>query len=198
MIMRILFILSVPLLSVVFSLMSSGIENLVTAENPNWHTIPIFYWLAFWAVAWYSVYHFRFGSTKRLKVFLLKTIIRARLKYLAAQVISKPDDLNRIQRKAVAVWAQMTKDRDAEMHSCMVTNRRMLRKDGTTCVITTGNDVNFIFARVGGDKDVYFDVFLPNTVMSSMFNSFDREQKERFDRIVDDCRSAASATVSAG
>jgi hypothetical protein len=49
-----------------------------------------------------------------------------------------------------------------------------------------------------GEKDVYFDVFLPNSVISSMFNSFDREQKERFDRIVDECRSAVSATVTTG
>jgi hypothetical protein len=194
MIMRILLILAVPMLSVVFSLMSSGIENVLTADNPDWRTIPIFYWLAFWALLWYSVYHFRFGSTKKLKIFFLKTIIRARLKYLATQVINKPDDLNRIQKKAVAVWTQMVRDREVEMHSCMVTNRRMLRKDGTTCIITPTSDVNFIFARVG-TKDVYFDVFLPNTVISSLYNSFDREQKERFDRIVEDCRSAVSATV---
>jgi hypothetical protein len=185
------------MLSVVFSLMSSGIENVLTAENPHWKTIPIFYWLTFWAVAWYSLYHFRFGSAKRLKVFLLRVIIRARLKYLAAQVINRPEDLNRIQKKAVAVWTQMVRDRGTEMQSCLVTNRRMLRKDGTTCFIMTNNDVNFVFARVG-EKDVYFDVFLPNSVISSMFNSFDREQKERFDRIVDECRSAVSATVTTG
>ena len=168
----------------------------LTADNPNWRTIPIYYWLAFWATAWYSIYHFRFdNSTKKLKIYILRLAIKARIKYLASHVISKTDELDKLQKKAIAVWAQLLKDRDSQMASCFITNRRMLRKDNVTCIVTTGNEVNFMFIR-SSDKDVYFEVYLPNTTISSMFNSFDREQKVRFERILEESRDLVSSTVT--
>jgi hypothetical protein len=196
MLLRIALIMAIPVLSVVFSLMTSGLENVLTADNPNWRTIPIYYWLAFWATAWYSIYHFRFdNSTKKLKIYILRLAIKARIKYLASHVISKTDELDKLQKKAIAVWAQLLKDRDSQMASCFITNRRMLRKDNVTCIVTTGNEVNFMFIR-SSDKDVYFEVYLPNTTISSMFNSFDREQKVRFERILEESRDLVSSTVT--
>ncbi len=194
MIQRILLIMTVPLLSVVFSLMSSGIENVITANNPRWRTIPIFYWLAIWAVAWYSIYHFKFGSPKKLKMYLLRFIVRARISYLA-QAINKPEGLDKMQRKAVAIWSQMLMDKGTAMVTCVLTSRRMMKKGPITCVISVSGDVNFRFMKAA-DKDVYFDVFLPNPVISDMFNSFDKEQKIRFEKIIEESRELVTSAVS--
>lgn len=194
MLLRLALILSIPVLSVVFALMTSGLENVITADNPNWRTIPIFYWLSFWATAWFAVYHFKFGTTKKLKMFVLRTVVRAKFA-VASHVVVKTDELNRLQKRSAAIWDQMLKDRGTTMMSCLITNRRMLRKDRVTCIITTGHDVNFVFIRSGG-KDVYFEVYLPNSTISSMFKSFDKEQRVRFDGVMEATRELASSTVS--
>lgn len=196
MIMRIVLILAIPIMSVVFSLMSSGIENQVTASNPGWRTIPILYWMAFWSIVWYSVYRIRFGNLRLLKIFLLRAIIRLRVRYLALQIINnQPEELDRMQRKALAIWSQVLRDKGTRLATCVISNRRMVIREGITCVLADRGDANFMFMKAG-DKDVYFDVHLPQHAVSSMYNSFDREQKARFDIIIEHSRELISSSVT--
>lgn len=195
MIFRIALILAIPVLSLIFSLMSSGIENILTADSPDWKTTPLYYWLAFWAVAWFTIYQVRFGSTKRLKMFVLRLAIRARIKYLASHVVARIDQPGVMQKRAMTVWAQLLRDRRTTLESCLITGRRMLRKDGMTCIVTTDTDVNFMFIR-SGDKGVYFDVYLPHSIVSSMFASFDKEQRLRFDRVLELAREMMASSVA--
>lgn len=191
MLLRIILILIIPVLSIVCSLMSSGVENILTANNKEWQTIPIFYWLIFWSIFWFALYRTKFRSTKRLKIFILRAIIKVRIKYVNMNIIDTSDQLNQMQKKAIQTWSNLLKDKDSIFSCCLLTNRRMLIKGDITCIISTGNEANFNYVKLGKNA-VYFDVWLPNSIIAEMFNSFDKEHKMRFQKSVDSARLAIS------
>ena len=195
MIFRIILILIVPLLSIIFSLMSSGIENLITADNKDWKTIPIYYWLSFWAIACFLFYRFKFSSVKKLKIYILRLIISLKVKFFQIDFIDKSTNLNDMQRKAMAIWTNLLSDTKSEMSCCMLSNRRMITKKETTCIISTQNDANCMYISKVGNNSIYYDVWLPNHVIAEMYKSFDKENKIRFQRAVDEARTAISSTM---
>lgn len=195
MIFRIILILIVPLLSIIFSLMSSGIENVITAENKNWTTIPIYYWLIFWAITWFLVYRIKFGTTKKLKIYILRLIIALKIKFFQLDFIDNSTQLNDMQKKAIAIWTNLLNDSKSEMSCCMLTNRRMLTKKETTCIVSTKNDANCTYISKVGNNSIYYDVWLPNHVIAEMYKSFDKEHKTRFQKAVDEARASISSTL---
>lgn len=193
MILRILLIIIVPILSIICSLMSSGIENIITAENKNWTTIPIFYWLVLWTIFWFSLYKFKFGTTKKLKMTLFRWFVILRSKYLLV-TITKADELNDVQKKSIETWYSLLRDKKSHLSTCVFTNRRMVVNSDVTCIISPSNESNLMFIR-SGNRSAYYDVWLPNSTISEMFNSFDKEQKVRFQRIIDDSRKTMSSVI---
>ncbi len=188
MLLRIILILVIPFLSIICSLMSSGIENVITANNKDWNTIPIFYWIFFWSIFWFVLYRTKFGSTKKLKIFILRSIINVRTKYLSLNLGEKATELNDMQKKSIQTWNLLLKDKNSELLSCQVTTRRMIIRGDSICVISANNETNLMFIRLGKDS-IYYDVWLPNGLVSEIFNSFDKEQKVRFQKTIDEARS---------
>jgi hypothetical protein len=194
MIMRILLIMIVPVLSIILSLMSSGIENILTAQNEKWKTIPIYYWLIFWSMLLYFVYRVKFSTTAKLKIAVFRMILKIRESYLSMKIIEKNDELNPMQKKAIENWMVLLKDKKSELISCVYTNRRMIKNNDVTFIISTADDINLIFVKTG-KTPAYFDVWLPQSQIVQMFNSFDKEQKLRFQKVVDEARSTMSVIV---
>ncbi len=137
MILRVILILLVPIMSIIFSLMTSGIENIITANNKNWETIPIYYWLIFWTITWFLIYRFKFGNTKKLKIYILRLIITLRMKFFQLDFVDNTFQLNDMQRKAISIWNTLLSDQKTEMSCCMLSNRRMIIK----------NDISFRVRR---------------------------------------------------
>lgn len=191
MILRVILILLIPILSIIFSLMSSGIENIITADNKNWDTIPIYYWLIFWALFWFTLYKVKFGTTKRLKISVLRSIIRFRVYYDKLNLVNQGNELNEMQKKAIKTWDLLLKDKDTVFNCCIITNRRMLIKNDVTCVISTAHEANFNYIRIGKNA-VYFDVWLPTSNIAEMFKSFDKEHQLKFQQSIDMARQVIS------
>lgn len=196
MILRILIIMIVPILSVILSLMCSGIENIVTADNEKWKTIPIYYWLIFWAIFLYIFYRVKFSTTAKFKIAIFRMILKVRESYLSMKIIEKNEDLNAMQKRAIDNWSSLLKDKKSELFSCVYTHRRMIRNGDITCIISTQDDNNVIFVKTG-KTPAYFDVWLPQSQIVQMFNSFDKEQRLRFQKIVDESRNSMSVIVQA-
>jgi hypothetical protein len=174
--------------------MTSGLENIITAGNKNWHTIPLFTWLLAWIGIWYFIYRSKFGNTKKLKRAILKSIIQVRNKYVSLSNYEGKTELNDIQKNAIQLWYKMIKDKETELNICTYTNRRMMTKSDVTCVISSNPDAQILVARAS-DKTFYYEVWLSNSIISEMFNSFDKEQKLRFQKRLDAIRNTVSESV---
>lgn len=196
MIFRIILILIVPLLSIIFSLMSSGIENIITSDNKDWETIPIYYWIIFWTCVWFSVYKFKFQNTKKLKIWILRLVITVRMRFLHLDFVDNSTQLNDVQKRALDVWKKLLDDQKSDIACCMLTNRRMVSKNGVTVIISAQNDANCLFVHKTAKSQSYHDIWLPNSIIAEMYKSFDKEQKNRFQKTVDLARREITAAIS--
>ena len=194
MLIRIILILSIPLLSIIFALMTSGIENLLTSGNKNWHTVPFLTWFLIWIGIWFFIYRYKFGTTKKLKRAILRSFIFVRNHYVVF-IAGKKGQMNELQLKSIQIWKEMLKDKDTEMISCSYSQRRMLKNDNTLIVISTSNESNVMFIK-SGEKSIYYDIWLHSGIISEMFNSFDKEQKIRFQRLIDEGRKNISGSIT--
>jgi hypothetical protein len=195
MLMRIFTILIIPILSLLISLLCSGIENIITADNHNWENVPFYYWLMFWSVSLYTFYRIKFSTYGKLKFVIFRLIIKLRDNYLSAKVFEKSSELNSMQKAAIETWKNLLRDKKTTLSSCLYTHRRMLTNGDVTCIISTQGDTNLIYFRAG-KSSAYYDVWLPNSILVELYTSYDKEQRIRFQKLVEEARNTMVKVIN--
>jgi hypothetical protein len=71
----------------------------------------------------------------------------------------------------------------------------MLTNGDVTCIISTQGDTNLIYFR-SGKSSAYYDVWLPNSILVELYTSYDKEQRIRFQKLVEEARNTMAKAIS--
>jgi hypothetical protein len=171
-------------ISIVLSLISSGIEHRMFVRD--WY-IPLLAYFGFFALMGYITFKIRFKNVRILKFFLFRKLLSLNKAFhlIDSKIYSEKIDLSAAQEKSLKMWNKLLKDPNVELQTCNVSGRRIIKRGSLICILkSTMQESNLVIMQNNGVK-IFYDIFMPQKNANEMTNSFDSIQEKRINLLIE-------------
>lgn len=182
--MQIILFLIIIIISGVLSFLTSGIEHLFRSNDPQWYMIPLGYYFLGYFVFLMALYKLKFKNIRILKFFLLRKVLKLNkaFKKIDFTINSEKTELSTLQEKSIKNWDLLLRDKSTQLNYSFYNSiyiKRSIQR-GTLLIILQSNNNENIFTLIDtGEKNLYYEVYIPHIHANEMALYFDKEQEKR-------------------
>jgi hypothetical protein len=178
--MGLILLIFIVSLSTCLSLFTSGIEHNFIK---SWY-VPVYYYTLGYAFILYLFYKLRFKRIGVLKFYLLRkiSVYNKAFRDLDNKVYSSKVELNSLQEKSIRSWNNLLKDKSTLLISYTFNSthhKRTIQRGGLLLIFKSNNGENILTVLDDDKVNMYYEVFIPQSVANTMCNSFDKESETR-------------------
>ncbi len=170
--------------SVVLSLISSGVEHFLWIKN--WY-VPLVAYFLFFYIMGYLTFKIRFKNVKILKFFLFRKLLNLNKVFhlIDSKVYSEKVDLSTIQEKSIKMWDKLLKDPTSELQTCNASDRRIIKRGSLICMLKISSQESNLTIMQNNGVKMFYDIYIPQKNSNEMVNSFDSVQEKKINSLIE-------------
>ena len=173
------------LISAFLSFITSGVVNILEAENIISYNIPISLYFLGYSIINLIIFKIYFREIKFFKISVYKKIIKlTRLFNKIENKVNSVDDLNDLQKNAIKLWVTLLKNPYVKLHSHLSNPSSLTRviEKGSTLIILKQNQNEYNFT-IMDSNNIFYEVYIPNNQIENVCELFDDECLRRINII---------------
>ena len=183
--MQIILFLIITIISGVLSFLTSGIEHLFRSNDPQWYMIPLGYYFLGYSLFLLALYKLKFKNIRVLKFYLLRKVLRLNkmFKKIDFTINSEKTELSTLQEKSIINWDILLKDKSTQLNYSFYKSiyiKRSIQRGSLLVVLQSSSNENGFTLIDTGDRNLYYEVYIPHIHAREMSLYFDKEQEKRF------------------
>lgn len=180
--MQVILFLIIIIISGVLSFLTSGVEHLFKPNTTHW--IPLGYYFLGYSILLSTLYKLKFKNIRVLKFYLLRNILKINktFKKIDFTINSEKTELNTLQEKSIKNWDVLLKDKSTQLNYSFYNStyiKRSIQRGTLLVVLQSNNNENNFTLIDTGDRNLYYEVYIPHIHAREMSLYFDKEQEKR-------------------
>lgn len=165
-------------LTVMLSFLTSGLENILLSSGDH-NLLPLWTHLLFWVFTLLLTGKIIFRKVKFFRISVYRNLIRFNRLFGSIPMSFHNDlDLNDLQEKVIKNWNDLLKDSKSELDCSLKSYTRVVKNSGISYILRSS--VERPLTIIGtGDRNVFYEVYIPQTKVTEMSNTFDKVKEEK-------------------
>lgn len=147
--------------------------------------IPLGYYFLGYSLFLIALYKLKFKNIRVLKFYLLRKVLRLNkmFKKIDFTINSEKTELSTLQEKSIINWDILLKDKSTQLNYSFYKSiyiKRSIQRGSLLVVLQSSSNENGFTLIDTGDRNLYYEVYIPHIHAREMTLYFDKEQEKRF------------------
>lgn len=174
-------IFTLAFLTVVLSFLTSGTENLLLGSG-NYVLLPLWAHFVSWSLILLLLGKIIFKKVRYFRRSVYRNLIRFnRLFGSIPMSFASQTELNSLQEKVINNWNDLLKDPKSNLDCSIKSYTRVIHNNDISYILRSSLERTLTIIGTG-DKNIFYEVYIPQTQVTEMSNNFDKVKEEKLSK----------------